>query len=738
MSSPGSAFASSATRPLRLRMRADLTAQRQVYQGRSFWVVKDPVALKYYRFHDEEYALLELIDGQRSLEQIRRQFERRFPPQKITLPELTSYVGSLHRGGLVISDAPGQARPLLERRSENNRKKWLELLGSVLSMRFRGFDPDRLLTWLDRRLGWMFSWPMTVAGVALITLAALLVTIRFDTFYAKLPAFDQFFAAENWLWLAITLGATKVLHEFGHGLVCKRLGGQCHEMGVMLLVMTPCLYVNVSDSWMLPNKWHRAAIAAAGMYVELVLASICTFVWWFSEPGLLNYLCLNVMFVSSVSTVMFNANPLMRYDGYYILADLLEIPNLRTKATTVLQRLIGTWCLGWEQTPDPFLPQHHQLLFAAYSVAAAVYRWIVTFSILWFLHRVFEPWGLQVVGQILAVIAIWGLLLQPIWQLVQLFRVPGRMEKVNKKRAMISAAVLVAVVAALLFVPLPYWVECPLRVMPRGAASVYVEVPGQLQAIHARGGEQVSRGTPLVTLTSADIDLAVAKLAGEREQLAARVEDLQRRQFQEAAAALEIAEAQESLNAIEEQLEQRRRDLDSLQVIAPADGTVLPPPRAANAPANEIELPTWSGTPLEPHNLGATLEPGQLICMVGQPGQLEAVIDVDQSQVEFIRPGQKVRLKFAALPGDTFVSEIAVVGPLPRETQPAEERAAAEGEGGVYRKTLTTKYQASAPLDHPPGILAAGSSGAARIRAGYLTLGQRAWRYFSHTFRFTP
>src|SRR5206468_11742270 len=147
--------------------------------------------------------------------------------------------------------------------------------------------------------------------------------------------------AKNWIYLGGTLAITKVIHEFGHGLSCKHFGGECHEMGVMLLVMTPCLYCNVSDSWMLPNKWHRAAIGAAGMYIELVMASIATFLWWFSEPGLLNNVCLAVMFVCSVTTLVFNANPLMRYDGYYILADLLEIPNLRQKAGQVLSRTLG-------------------------------------------------------------------------------------------------------------------------------------------------------------------------------------------------------------------------------------------------------------------------------------------------------------------------------------------------------------------------------------------------------------
>ncbi len=129
-------------------------------------------------------------------------------------------------------------------------------------------------------------------------------------------------------------------------------------MGVMVLVLTPCLYCNVSDSWMLPNKWHRAAIGAGGMYVELVagrhrhLRLVVT-----PQPGLLNHLCLNAMFVASVTTVIFNANPLLRYDGYYILADVTEIPNLRQKATTILSRKMGEWCLGLEHARRPLPPR---------------------------------------------------------------------------------------------------------------------------------------------------------------------------------------------------------------------------------------------------------------------------------------------------------------------------------------------------------------------------------------------
>ena len=202
----------------------------------------------------------------------------------------------------------------------------------------------------------------------------------------------------------------------------------------MLLILTPCLYCNVSDSWMVRSKWHRAVIGVAGMYLEIILASICTFLWWFSAPGLLHYLCLDVMFVCSVSTLLFNANPLLRYDGYFILADILEIPNLRQKAGTVVQRKLGKWFLGLTSQDDPFLPQRRRWLFMAYAVAASIYRWIVVFSILWFLYKVFEPHGLKVVGQLLVIFSLYGLLLAPVWQFVRFLSVPGRTRHLKKLR----------------------------------------------------------------------------------------------------------------------------------------------------------------------------------------------------------------------------------------------------------------------------------------------------------------
>jgi putative peptide zinc metalloprotease protein len=153
--------------------------------------------------------------------------------------------------------------------------------------------------------------------------------------------YHEFFSFKTVVYLYLALAVVKVIHEFGHGLSCKRFGGEVDDDGGCL-TRSPALYCNVSDAWIPPNKWHRIIISAAGIYVELVIAAIATFVWWYTPTQpFVNNLSLSLMVVCSVSTVVFNANPLMRYDGYYVLADWIEIPNLREKANRYLSNLFS-------------------------------------------------------------------------------------------------------------------------------------------------------------------------------------------------------------------------------------------------------------------------------------------------------------------------------------------------------------------------------------------------------------
>src|SRR4051812_15404539 len=647
MSTLADSLVSSSSRKLPIRMRPDLKARKQRYQGRLYWVVKDPVGLQYYRFEEEEYAILQMLDGHSSLDEIAQKFERDFPPRTIRTEELQQFIGMLHRSGLVITDAAGQGQQLVKRRSEKKKQEFMAAATNILSMRFKGIDPERFFNFIYPYIRWFFSMPAMICCVTLALTALSLIIVQFDFFHSRLPDFHYFFRAQNWLWLALTLCVTKVLHEFGHGLSCKHFGGECHEIGIMFLVLTPCLYCNVSDSWMLPNRWHRAAIGAAGMYVELVLASIACFIWWFSVEGPLNYVCLNVMFVSSVSTVMFNANPLLRYDGYYILSDILEIPNLRQKASTILNRKLGKWCLGLEEPEDPFLPQRRQWLFATYTVASAIYRWVVTFSILYFLNRVFEPYGLKVLGQAIAIGSLYGLLVQPMWNMVKFFRVPGRLGKVKSLRVYATLFVITAAIVGFGFIPFPSHVYCPLEVQARGAKSVYVWQDGILDQVFVRPGDQVKEGQLLAQLRNVDVDFEIEKLTGQRNVLEAQLKGLNLVSLADRKASSEIEPTVKSLASTTEQLAQREGDRTMLRLVAPQAGTVLPPPLVEKQGDESVHLPTWHGSPLEPENLGAHLTRNTTFCQVGNSQSLEARLAIDQGDIEFVAPGQPVEIMLA-------------------------------------------------------------------------------------------
>jgi putative peptide zinc metalloprotease protein len=737
---------SSSARKLTIRRRPDLMTRRQRYHGRSYWVVKDPVGLHYFRFQEEEYAILQMLDGETSLDEIKDRFEAEFPPQKIALEELQQFLGMLHRSGLILVSVQGQGEQLLKRRRERRRTEILGAFANILSIRFKGIDPERLLNGLYPWVRWLFSRTAFGLSMALMVGALFLVLVQFKTFESKLPEFQQFFSPANAFLLALVLGSTKVLHEFGHGLSCKHFGGECHEMGLMLLVLTPCLYCNVSDSWMLPNKWHRAAIGAAGIYVEVVLASVATFLWWYSSPGLMNMLCLNVMFISSASTIIFNANPLLRYDGYYILADVLEIPNLRQKATSILNRKMGEWLLGLEPTEDPFLPERHQVLFAFYSVAAAIYRWVVLFSILWFLYQIWKPYRLEIIGYIIGAISVGGLIIRPLYQLGKFFYVPGRWNKVKKPRMYASLTGVAAILAFVLFVPLPYSVIAPLEIQPHKADEIYAKVSGRLVEVRVKPGDRVVKGQVLARMESDDLDFKIAELKGQRDLYKSHLDTLRWQRLHAAEAASSIPEALEMLHSKEEQLREREMERARLTLRAGRDGTVMPPPETPPRDDPDGPLPTWSGLPLDRENLGATLEEGSLICLVGDPKQMEAILVIDQADIPFCTVGQKVALSIDEIPHDTLHGEITDISP--GDLKVSSRRLAAKYKGELAtkqdpttgaEKPMSTSYQAKVPLDDGTELLRLGLRGRARIymdQSNWQSLGQRVWRLLTRTFNF--
>lgn len=706
-------------------------------RGRIVWVVKDPVAMRYYQLREEEYFVLRQLDGRTSSDAIVERFGRRFAPRQLEPLRLQAFLARLHREGMVVSLAQGQGHELFARRKKLVRREWFEMLSNILALRFRGVDPQRLLNRLAPATAWMFSRWFFIASLMLMTAALGLVIVHFETLRERLPDFQAFFSAGNLLWLAAAVALAKVLHELGHALACRHFGGECHEIGVMLLVFTPCLYCNVSDAWMMTNKWRRIAIGAAGMWVEMMLASIATFVWWWTTPGMLNGLCLDLMFVCSVSTVLFNGNPLLRYDGYYILSDLVEVPNLQEQAGRVVRRWWTRWAFGVDAPTDRLAPEDGRGWLALYAVASFVYRLFVVVAILWFLERVLKPYGLEVVARLAGLMVIGGLVAVPVFRAGQWIWNRERREPLNWGRFAVRGGLAALGIAVLAAIPLPRHISTPALIEPSGAARIYVTVPGTLVDA-AEAGLHVEKNQTVAHLENLDLEMELTRLQGQRDRQALHLKNLRGQQGSDPAAAAQIPTAEEALADLETRLKERRQDHDRLTLTTPRAGTVLPPHRQPPK-AGPGELPNWTNTPLDPRNRGAFLETGTVVCLIGDPDQLEATLVIDQADSDLIRPGQKVQIRFAELPGESLTGTITTIGELdlkiaPRELVIAGDLPSRIDESGAPRP-LSTSYQARVAFDPSQRLaLRNGAIGRAKISVESQSVATRVIRYLRQTF----
>jgi putative peptide zinc metalloprotease protein len=495
---------------VKLRIRADLAITEQRYEGRLCHVVKDPVSLKYYRFNQQEYFVFQRLTGGNTLEEIRKEFEKRFAPDRLTLEDLEGFARQLVTAGLVQHESPNAARELFEKRRKQRRTKRLATITNILYIKLPVFDPDRLLSWMIRYTRWIFTHTFLWLSVALMLSAALFVAFHYSTFYAKLPAYQEFFQYRTLLYMWLALGVVKVIHEFGHGLSCKAFGGESHEMGFLFMCFSPALYCNVTDSWTVADKWKRIIISFAGIWVELIIASIATFVWWYSPAWpFVNNVAMCLMVLCSVSTFVFNANPLMRFDGYYILADWLEVPNLRERSNRFLSNLVQEKCLGIEVQPEAYMAPNRKVLFVVYAIGSFLYRWFVTVSILFFLAKWLKPYKLETLSMMLAIGALVSLVFWPSYRLVKSIRQRGRLPDMKRKRVVTSGVILSAILIAFFFLPLPV-----SRVRETGVIQVsegnreYVHVydTDMLMEVFVHDGQEVKTGTDLARFRNAQFE----------------------------------------------------------------------------------------------------------------------------------------------------------------------------------------------------------------------------------------
>jgi putative peptide zinc metalloprotease protein len=730
-----------ASRRLPFRMRADLVFSQRTEFGRITWVVKDPIALKYYRLSASDVFILRAIDGKIGLVELQQRFERAFVNQRTTVEHLQSYLESLYQRSLIVAETGGQGDRLRLRAEKKQRSARLGRLTNILSIRLPGVDPDRFLNGIYPYLRWIFSRWAAAAFIGLLVGASMLIALRWQAFQAKLPNMQEFFTTSNLPWLAVAIALTKVLHELGHALTCKHFGGECHEAGIMLLVFTPTLYCDVSDAWMLPSKWHRMAVASAGITVELILAAACALGWWFSTPGLLHYLCLNTMLVCGVSTILLNANPLMRLDGYYVLSDFWEQPNLWHRSRAVLSRWLSSTCLGLKLRPEGTrYPGEHRELLAIYAAASIVYRWILLATVLFFLLGMFRGYGLDIIGRGLALFSIAGVLAVPIMRIVRFVSIPGRASQFNRFRVTLSLAVVSAALAAAYLIPLPRSLVTSMVLEPRAAQRIYVSVPGTLVERFVEFGDEVRKDQVVARLRNSDIEFEITKLEGEVTRQTLRVQTLDRRRVNDARAGAELSHAREALADLQERLQKRLEDRNRLTLKAPIAGTVLPP-LSRRPDASRKDTAGWTGWALDPQNGEAFLETGTLFCLIGDLRNWDAALVVEQSEIGSVKIGQEVELNLDEYPSSVFSGRLAEVGGGRVESAPIQLSSRVGGElitetdSKGEERPLETSYRARVELADVSEPMLLGFRGRGKIHIAPMTIYERLAHYLSRTFR---
>lgn len=553
---------------LRPRLRATVSATRQWHRGERWIVLQDEAANQFFRVNESGYFFIGLLDGRRTVAETWRMAQDALGDSAPTQGEAIQLLAQMWMGNLLQADLPPDAEALFRRRKQRVRQETLGHLQNFLFVRIPLFDPDAFLTrWLPV-VGWMFS-PIGLALwlIALVVGAAHLLG-RWGAFFGEAQGALN---VENLPLLYASLAGIKLVHEFAHGFACKRFGaragsgGEAHTMGIMFLIFIPVPFIDATSSWALRSRRERIIVAGAGVFAELFLAAIAAIIWARTAPGTAHALAHNAMLIASVSTVLFNGNPLLRYDGYYALADLLDIPNLAQRSRDYLRYVFRRWVFGARSAHNPAHTTGERVWFTAYGMASLAYRIFIYAAIALFVAGKF--WAL---GAILALGALVAWVVLPCARFVRYLAADPELARVRARAALASLAMIAAIVMPLALISAPEHARAEGVAEPLRMALIRAGVDGFLRealpsGASAPAGARLARSENPALLT-------------QRAQLEAR-----RRQFEarrRIALTRDVAEAQiiaEQIRALNDQIARLKRDIAALDVRSPLAGVWISP-----------------------------------------------------------------------------------------------------------------------------------------------------------------
>ncbi len=540
-------------------IRPHVRLHRHHFRGELWYVLEDRANNKFFRFSPAAHALIGLMDGERTVREIYDQASERLGEDLPSQDEVVSLLAQLHGANVLTTDALPDLQEISVRRDTMRRRKLMQSMRNPLGVRIPLFDPDRFLSITMPLVRPLFSWVGFALWLILVLVGIGTAAIHWQG--VTHGVIDRVLSGEGLLLLAIAYPLVKALHELGHGYAVKNWGGEVHELGVMLLVFMPVPYVDASASTAYQEKRRRMVVGGAGIMVELGLASLAMIAWAAMEPGVLRALMFNIMLIGGVSTLLFNGNPLIRFDGYYVFADLIEVPNLATRANRYLGYLVRRYLFGFRHATSPATAPGEPAWFVAYAVASFCYRVFIMVGIALFVSGKFFFIGIA--------LAIWSIVLMiglPIGKAISYLIGSPELEGARPRALAMSAVLAALVIVPLVAVPIPNGTVAQGVVWAPSDVRVVADASGFVADVSVATGARVAAGDVLVVMQD---PLVVARL------------DVIRAEYNEAEVRLAASEitnpvqaevAREQLSLASAELDRMDERLASLSILSPANG----------------------------------------------------------------------------------------------------------------------------------------------------------------------
>ena len=611
---------------LRPRLRSHVRIHRHHYRGELWYVLEDRVSRRMHRFNPAAHYAIGLMDGRRTVQEIWDSATTRFGDDAPTQDEMIRLLGQLHAAEVLQSEVMPDVAELLRRAKKGRRATWKQNLLSPLALRIPLFDPDRFL---ERWLAWyrpLFGWVGAIAWLLVVGAAALAAAAHWPELTRDFS--DRVLAPQNLLLMWLTFPVLKLLHEFGHACATRAWGGEVHEMGVMFIVLMPIPYVDATAASAFRETRRRVVVGAAGMIVELFVASIALFLWLEVQPGIVKAVLYNVMLIAGISTVLFNGNPLLRYDGYYILSDLIQIPNLRNRANQYLGYLVETRLFGL-QLPETEAGRGERRWFVFFAIASFLYRTFIMLAIAMFIASEY-----MFLGVLLALWAGVTAFVLPVARGLGYLAGHARLRRHRVRAIATSAGVLGAAALLLLALPLPHWIRAEGVIWVPEGAQVRAGADGFVKAIATEEGSLVVRGRPLLVAENFELASKIRVLEAQLRMLETRAHA----ELQNDRVRWEIT--REESKATRNELEHTRQLHRELTIVSPTSGSFVLSVAAQDLPERYLRK-------------------GQEIGYVVPAAAVTARVLVSQDDIDLVRTDtREVRVKLAGRMYETFAASV--------------------------------------------------------------------------------